>query len=322
MFEGLPLMILKMLGFSAGIMIFIRFFARRTPRENGGPQTTTPAHLPANRKLGDYLVLETIGIGGNATVYKAKSPQGDLVAIKVPHLEAIRQKGFRAAFQAEAEAGVDLVHPSIVKVLGTGQFTDSGGRSIPFFVMEYLEGEDLSHRLRDCGRLEASEAAQIARAVADALAWAHRRGVQHRDISPKNIFLTTNKRVKVMDFGISTLFQRGSFQSIPEGPSFGTPHYLAPERTSNTTADPRSDLYSLGCVLYEMLVGKPPFDAENLRALLMLHRKQPAPPPSTKVKVPQALEDIVMKLLEKDPNQRYQDAAQVTAALADLQPAT
>ena len=318
MIEGNPMILFKLVAITAGLIAFIRLFARKMPSD---PNTVTPAQLPSNRKLGDYLVLETIGIGGNATVYKARAPQGETVAVKVPHLETLRQKGFRATFDAEAQVGVNLVHPSVVKVMGTGEYVDNQKRKIPFFVMEYLEGEDLHHRLRDVGRLDAREAAQIARVVADALGWAHHRGIQHRDISPKNIFITKSRQIKVMDFGISTVFKRGDKVGKAGGAlNFGTPHYLAPERTSRTDSDCRSDLYSLGCVLYEMVTGKPPFDAESPRAILMLHRKQPVAPPSSKVEVPPQLEGIILKLLAKDPESRYQDAGQVTAALADLLP--
>lgn len=312
------MILFKLVAITAGLIVFIRLFARKMPAD---PNSVTPAQLPSSRKLGDYLVLETIGIGGSATVYKARSPGGETVAVKVPHLETLRQKGFRATFDAEAQVGVNLVHPSVVKVIGTGEYLDNQKRKVPFFVMENLEGEDLHHRLRDVGRVEAREAAQIARVVADALGWAHHRGIQHRDISPKNIFITKNRQIKVMDFGISTVFKRGDKIGKAGGAlNFGTPHYLAPERTSRTDSDCRSDLYSLGCVLYEMVTGKPPFDAESPRAILMLHRKQPVMPPSSKVEIPPQLEEIIMKLLAKDPEKRYQDAGQVTAALADLQP--
>lgn len=306
----------KLCAISGIIVAFIRL-NRKMPAD---PNAITPAHLPSDRKLGDYRVLETIGIGGNATVYKAKSPNGETVAIKVPHLETLKQKGFRATFDREAQVGTNLVHPSIVKTIGTGEFIDSAKRKVPFFIMEHLEGQDLEQRLREAGRLDAREAAQIARVVADALSWAHHRGIQHRDISPKNIFITKTRQIKVMDFGISTVFKRGDKVGKSGGLNFGTPQYLAPERTSRLDADSRSDLYSLGCVLYQMLTGKPPFDAESPRAILMLHRKQQVVPPSSKAEVPKQLEDIVMKLLEKDPEKRYQDAGQVTAALADLLP--
>ena len=316
MMDGGSLIFFKLVAISGAIIAFIRL-NRKMPAD---PNAVTPAHLPSDRKLGDYRVLETIGIGGNATVYKAKSATGETVAIKVPHLETLRQKGFRETFDREAQVGANLVHPSIVKTIGTGEFVDSARRKIPFFIMEFLEGEDLDQRLREAGRLDPKEASQIARVVADALAWAHHRGIQHRDISPKNIFITKTRQIKVMDFGISTIFKRGDRIGKSGGLNFGTPQYLAPERTSRLDADSRSDLYSLGCVLYQMLTGKPPFDAESSRAVLMLHRKQPVVPPSSKADVPAQLEDIVMKLLIKDPEKRYQDAAQVTAALADLLP--
>jgi serine/threonine protein kinase len=318
--EGNPIILFKITLFTLGVILFIRLFARKMPED---PHLVTPAHLPSDRKLGEYRVLETVGVGGNATVYRAKSADDDTVAIKVPHLETLRVKNFRKTFQAEAAAGVDLVHPSIVKVSGTGDFKDAGGRQIPYFVMENLEGEDLRDILKRDGTLEPKRAAQIARVVADTLGWAHNKGVIHRDISPQNIFVTKSRQIKVMDFGIATAFKRGTKGG--KGGSalnFGTPAYLAPERTSRTDNDPRSDLYSLGCVLYEMVTGETPFTAESPRAVLMLHRKGNVTPPSKRADVPKPLEDIIMKLLEKDPEKRYQTAGEVTAALADLLPVT
>ncbi len=319
MLEGNPIILFKIAGITAIVILFIRLFARKMPVN---PLLVTPAHLPSDRKLGDYLVMETVGVGGNATVYRAKSPDGTTVAIKVPHLETTRVKNFRKTFEAEAEAGVDLVHPSIVKVFDTGEFKDPSGARIPYFVMENLEGEDLRDVLKREGLIKPQEAAQIARVVADTLGWAHSRGVIHRDISPQNIFITKGRQIKVMDFGIATAFKRGDKKGTGGGAlNFGTPAYLAPERTSRTDNDPRSDLYSLGCVLYEMVTGRPPFTGESPKAVLMLHRKQTVTPPSKTVEIPEHLEKIIMKLLEKDPDKRYQDAGAVAAALADLIPA-
>ena len=318
MLEGNPIILFKITLITLVVILFIRLFARKMPDD---PHRVTPAHLPSDRKLGEYRVLETVGVGGNATVYRAKSAENDTVAIKVPHLETLKVKNFLKTFQAEASAGMDLVHPSIVKVYGTGEFKDASGRKIPYFVMENLEGEHLRHVLKREGKLDPKRAAQIARIVADTLGWAHRKGVIHRDVSPQNIFITKSQ-IKVMDFGIATAFKRGTQKGKGGGAlNFGTPAYLAPERTSRTDNDPRSDLYSLGCVLYEMVTGQPPFTAESPRAVLMLHRKGPVTPPSKRTEVPKALEDIIMKLLEKDPDKRYQEAGEVTAALADLLPA-
>lgn len=319
MLEGNPIILFKIAGITGLVILFIRLFARKMP---DNPRLVTPAHLPSNRKLGEYVVMETVGVGGNATVYRARSPEGATVAVKVPHLETLKVRGFRKTFEAEAEAGVNLVHPSIVKVHGTGEFTDASGKKIPFFVMENLEGEDLRQMLKREERLAPQYTAQVARVVADTLGWAHQKGVIHRDISPQNIFITKGRQIKVMDFGIATAFKRGNKTGKGGGAlNFGTPAYLAPERTSRTDNDPRSDLYSLGCVMYEMVVGQPPFTGESPRAVLMLHRKASVVPPSKKVDIPKGLEEIIMKLLEKDPDKRYQNAGALTAALADLLPA-
>lgn len=318
MLEGDPTVLYKLVGVTLIVILFIRVFARKMP---DSPNLVTPAHLPSDRKLAGHRVLETIGIGGNATVYRAKSPEGETVAVKVPHLETLKVKGFRKLFEAEAAAGVDLVHPSIVKVHGTGDFKDNSGRTVPFFIMENLEGKDLRTILKEEGPLDPIRAAQITRVVADTLSWAHKRGIIHRDISPQNIFLTKNKQIKVMDFGIATAFQRGDKKGKSGGAlNFGTPAYLAPERTSRTDSDPRSDLYSLGCVLYELVTGQPPFTAETPRAVLMLHRHAAIIPPSKRGEVPEELEKIIMKLLEKDPEKRYQEAGVVAADLAGLLP--
>ena len=318
MLEGNPVILFKITGICVLVILFIRFFARKMPPNL---KMVTPAPLPSDRRLGEYNILETVGVGGSATVYKARKDDGEYAAIKVPHLETLKVRGFRKNFKAEAEVGVNLVHPSIVKVLGTGEFKDKGGRLVPYFVMEALDGNDLQYRLKREEIIYPKEAAQIARVVADTLSWAHDRGIMHRDISPQNIFLTPTRQIKVMDFGISTAFKRGDRKGSGGGAlNFGTPQYLAPERTSRTDNDCRSDIYSLGCVLYEMVTGQPPFQGESPKAILTLHRKAPVIPPSQRRKIPEELEKIIMKMLEKDPEKRYQQASQVAADLADLLP--
>ncbi len=275
------------------------------------------APMPEDNKLGQYFISRLLADGGTAAVFRATDPSGGVVAIKIPHADQLQDRNFVATFQREAEIGVELRHPSIVKVLEAGSYKRGRFPKIPYFVMEYLEGQDLSNVLKDQGRIEPLRAAQIARAVADALQWAHHRGVVHRDVTPRNIFITTRSAVKVMDFGISTVRSRtGKRAQQGVALNFGTPHYMAPERVSQPKPDERSDLYALGCVFFEMLTGKPPFHAKTGGEVLKMHRKDPVPD----FQAPAEVKRIVLKLLEKDPAKRYQKAAEVTSDLADLVP--
>ncbi|MCA9792825.1 MAG: serine/threonine protein kinase [Candidatus Eremiobacteraeota bacterium] len=312
-----PEVLSKLLVFLGGLVLFIRTFARSAPPEHINPR----APLPADRRLDGLLLGEPLADGGTATVYQALEGGGELVAVKIPHREQLKDKEFIASFSREAEIGMTLRHPSIVKVLAVGDYQTDEFPKIPYFSMEFLEGNDLRTLLKQRGTLPPLEAAQIARSAADALGWAHHRGVIHRDVSPRNIFITNNRRVKVMDFGVSTVFCRSDRRFLNKAMRLGTPEYLAPERTAGSENDPRSDLYSLGCVFYEMLSGAPPFAGESPKAILMMHRKAAPVSLSHDMAVDPRLEAIVMKLLAKDPEQRYQSAAEVTAAIADLIPA-
>lgn len=275
------------------------------------------APMPDNNQLGQYFISRLLADGGTASVYRATDPSGGVVAIKIPHADQLVDKNFVATFQREAEIGVELRHPSIVKVVEAGSYRRGSFPKIPYFVMEYLEGQDLSTVLREQGPIEPTRASQIARSVADALQWAHHRGVIHRDVTPRNIFITTKQLVKVMDFGISTVRSRtGRKAQQGVALNFGTPHYMAPERLSQSRPDERSDLYALGCIFFEMLTGKPPFHSKNQAEILKMHKKDPVPDFSATPEIKR----IVLKLLEKDPKKRYQKAAEVTSDLADLVP--
>lgn len=261
---------------------------------------------------------DIIADGGTATVYNGMDDEGHRVAIKIPHADHLTSKDFVATFHHEASIGETLRHPSIVAVLEVGQYKAGGLKKIPYFVMEYLDGQDLRTIIRFRGRLDSQEAARITRSIADALEWAHHRGVTHRDISPRNIFVTRQKTVKVMDFGISTVQSRITNKRT-KGLTLGTPEYLAPERIDDPrSADPRSDLYSLGCVFFEMLHGHPPFVSPDPVETLKMHRKNKVPDPHPELNLMPGLWPILLKLLEKDPKKRYQKAAEVTSALADL----
>ena len=278
------------------------------------------APLPKSGKVGEFTLGPMLADGGTATVYSAKDPAGQVVAVKIPHRGPVRFKKFVATFEREAQIGIDLRHPSIVRVLDAGSYPAAGFSKVPYFVMEYLEGQELDSIL-STGPLTEKEAIGVARGVADALSWAHARGVIHRDISPRNIFVTSRKAVKVMDFGISTVTSKAGRNQKARGLQYGTPEYLAPERMQDSgMADERSDLYALGCVLYEMLAGQPPYVADTPEKVVMAHVKAPIPSLAEQGLASPALDAVVTRLLAKHPQQRYQSATEVTAKLADLVP--
>jgi len=292
-----------------------RTLSRRTARDWGDA-----APLPRDGKVGEFTLGPMLADGGTATVYSARDPAGTLVAVKIPHRGPLRFRSFVATFEKEAQIGIDLRHPSIVRVLDAGHYRAPGFSKIPYFVMEYLEGQELDSIL-ETGPLTEKEAIGVARGVADALSWAHARGVIHRDISPRNVFITSRKAVKVMDFGISTVTSKATRGQRTRGLNYGTPEYLAPERAQDSSmADERSDLYALGCVLYEMLAGQPPYQGDSPEKIVAAHRKLPIPSLAAQGLASPALDAVVTRLLAKQPSQRYQSANEVTSKLADLVP--
>jgi serine/threonine protein kinase len=295
--------------------VLSRRMRARIPKDWGDP-----APLPRDGKIGQFDLGVLLADGGTATVYNGVDPGGLTVAIKIPHRGPLRNRKFVATFEREAQIGIDLRHPSIVRVLDAGTYRAGGYSKIPYFVMEYLEGQELDAIL-ETGPLTPVEAVGVARGVADALSWAHARGVIHRDISPRNIFVTSRRSIKVMDFGISAVSDRGPGAKKARGLAFGTPEYMAPERMQDTgIADERSDLYALGCVLYEMISGVPPFLGESPEKTVMMHLRSPIPSLYEKGLAPADLDAIVTKLLAKDPKHRYQTANEVIARLAELAP--
>ncbi|MBI3925850.1 MAG: serine/threonine protein kinase [Armatimonadetes bacterium] len=310
--------ILKPVAVVIGLIIFIRLFARRAPRTS---QTTEiqRAPLPPDQQLGSYFIDALVADGGTASVYTGYDNRNTRVAIKIPHRPQLADREFVETFAREAEIGVDLRHPAIVRVLEAGSYASGGIKKIPYLVMEFLQGEDLRTKLDREKLLDQKAAAQIARSVADALAWAHSHGVVHRDVSPRNVYITNRRAVKVMDFGISTVFSRFDRKRLNRALTLGTPEYLAPERTNDPrSADARSDLYALGCVFYEMLTGQPPYPADSPREILMKHRS--APIPTLHNSIDPTIRTVVQRLLQKKPDDRYQSGGQVAADLADLVP--
>jgi tRNA A-37 threonylcarbamoyl transferase component Bud32 len=258
-----------------------------------------------------YSIGVTLGEGGMARVYKGTDEVLDrTVAIKVLADRYAHDDTFVTRFRREAQAAAALNHPNVVSVFDTG---DDG--QAHYIVMEYVPGDTLADLLRREGPVEPDRAARIAEDVATALQAAHDHGLVHRDVKPGNVMIDTQDRTKVMDFGIAraaaddTLTQTGAV--------LGTAAYLSPEQAQGTTVDARSDIYSLGCVLYEMLAGRPPFTGDSPVAIAYAHvNDRPDPPSAHRPGVPPELETVTMKALAKDPDDRYGSAGELRNALA------
>lgn len=257
-----------------------------------------------------YRVEEEIGSGGMAVVYRAQDLKHDRpVAVKVMRPEIAAAMG-RERFLSEIAIAARLQHPHILALIDSG---DADGQL--YYVMPFLDGETLAQRLAREQRLEVSEAMRITTEVGSALRYAHERGVLHRDIKPANIMLTGGHAV-VMDFGIARALDNASVRLTATGMLVGTPLYMGPEHIEGKV-DTRSDIYAVGCMLYEMLAGSPPFTGPTAQSILLRHATHPVPSFSTtRDDVPRHVELVVMRALEKNPDDRFQD---MPTFLAELQ---
>ncbi|WP_082812652.1 Stk1 family PASTA domain-containing Ser/Thr kinase [Cellulomonas timonensis] len=270
---------------------------------------------------GRYEVGELIGRGGMAEVHIGHDTRlGRTVAIKVLRSDLARDPSFQARFRREAQAAASLNHPAIVAVYDTGEdvVTEASGvvAHVPFIVMEYVEGHTVRDILRDGNAVPIEEAAEITAGVLSALEYSHHAGIVHRDIKPANVMLTPTGAVKVMDFGIARAVADSAATMTQTQAVIGTAQYLSPEQARGETVDARSDLYSTGCLLFELLTGRPPFIGDSPVAVAYQHVREAAPTPSSIASdIPETFDRITLKALAKERDSRYSTAAEFRSDL-------
>ncbi|WP_424888024.1 Stk1 family PASTA domain-containing Ser/Thr kinase [Streptomyces sp. XH2] len=267
------------------------------------------------RRLGGrYELGSVLGRGGMAEVYLAHDTRlGRTVAVKTLRVDLARDPSFQARFRREAQSAASLNHPSIVAVYDTGEdYVD--GVSIPYIVMEYVDGSTLRELLHSGRKLLPERSLEMTIGVLQALEYSHRAGIVHRDIKPANVMLTRTGQVKVMDFGIARAMGDSGMTMTQTAAVIGTAQYLSPEQAKGEQVDARSDLYSTGCLLYELLAVRPPFIGDSPVAVAYQHvREEPNPPSVHDPEITPEMDAIVLKALAKDPDYRYQSADEMRA---------
>ena len=271
---------------------------------------TTPRLLGSRYEIG-----ETLGYGGMAEVHRGRDVRlGREVAVKVLRADLARDPSFQARFRREAQAAASLNHPAIVAVYDTGEEDVYGNQ--PYIVMEYVEGRTLRDVLKIEGRLMPRRAMEIVADVCAALDFSHRNGIVHRDVKPGNVMITRTGAVKVMDFGIARAVADNAATVTQTAAVIGTAQYLSPEQARGENVDARSDVYSTGVLLFELITGHPPFTGDSPVAVAYQHVRENPPPPSTiNPDVPPELDAIVLKAMAKNPANRYQSAGEMRADL-------
>ncbi len=270
-------------------------------------------------QLGDrYDLGEVIGRGGMAEVYEGSDRRlNRRVAIKMLRPDLARDPMFQERFRREAQSAAGLNHPNIVAIYDTGEdiFGEPGHEThVPYIVMEYVDGVTLRQMVINGPRILPERSLEITAGVLAALDYAHRHGIVHRDIKPANVMINAHGDAKVMDFGIARAMSDAATAVTVTSAVMGTAQYLSPEQARGESVDARSDIYSTGCVLYELLTGRPPFNAESPVAIAYQHVNEPPQAPSSiDPSIPSTLDAIVLHSLEKQPSNRYQSAAEMRA---------
>jgi serine/threonine protein kinase len=277
----------------------------QTPRE----ELTTGSTF-----AGRYQVIEEIGAGGMGKVYKVQDTKiGEKIALKLIRPEAVLDKRTIERFSNELKLARKIRHKNVCQMFDLGE-----DRGTHYITMEYVHGEDLRQLIRKVGRLSPGQAIAIARQVCAGLEEAHKLGVVHRDLQPHNIMLDDDGNARIMDFGIARSLTGKGITGA--GVLVGTPEYMSPEQVEGKDVDPRSDIYSLGVMLYEMVAGRRPFDGETALAIAHKHRYEaPEDPRTADPQIPERLAQVILRCLEKDQAARYESAGALDADLAAIE---
>ncbi len=281
-------------------------YYRGLPTYQKVPDLSIGTDIQPGQLLDDrYAIDDIIARSGMATIFKARDVKsGQVVALKVPFMHLESDPNFYSRFKREQEIGTRLNHPYILHVE-----PDDGKRSRPYMVMEYLEGQTLGHLMRSVRPMPAADALKIASRICEALQYLHEHEVVHRDLKPDNVMICNDGSIRIMDFGIAKVeggrrLTFGAFQ-----PAMGTPDYMAPEQVKGKRGDPRTDIYSLGAILYEMVTGKVPYEG-NTPLLIMNARLtgDPVAPRKINPDITPQVEEIILKAMDRDPTKRYPTA--------------